>query len=93
MENVTQGIAFSFYLNVRRERKDIRDVKQYEKISGELFKALGYVDDFFINTANKSIDEIKEAEYILNRIQQDVSLMKLTINRRKKTSKQSRIAK
>ncbi|WP_320211510.1 hypothetical protein [Cytobacillus sp. IB215665] len=58
-----------------------------------MFKALGYVDELFINTANKSIDEIKEAEYILNRIQQDLSLMKLTINRRKKTSKQSRIAK
>ncbi|MDX8362734.1 MULTISPECIES: hypothetical protein [Bacillaceae] len=71
----------------------IKNIKQYDKISGELLKALGYVDETLNNRGNKSIDEIRKAEYLLDRIQQDLSIMQLALNRRKKITNQGRIAK
>ncbi|MDX8362146.1 hypothetical protein [Cytobacillus sp. IB215316] len=69
------------------------DIKQYEKISGELLKTLGYVDETLNNGTDNSIYEIRRAEYLFDRIQQDISLMKLTINKRKRKSKRGRIAR
>ncbi|WP_214483102.1 hypothetical protein [Bacillus sp. SM2101] len=69
------------------------DIKQYEKISGELLKTLGYVDETLNNGSDNSIYEIRRAEYLFDRIQQDISLMKLTINKRKRKSKRGRIAR
>ncbi|MGM7681330.1 hypothetical protein [Bacillus sp. SM2101] len=62
-------------------------------MSGELLKTIGYVDGVLDNRASKSIDEIRKAEYLLDRIHQDLSLMQLFINRRKKITNRSRIAK
>ncbi|MFS1518671.1 hypothetical protein V1503_19735 [Bacillus sp. SCS-151] len=69
------------------------DIKQYEKISGELLKTLGYVDETLNNRTDNSIYEIRRAEYLFDRIQQDISLMKLAINKRKRKSKRGRIAR
>ncbi|MDX8362687.1 MULTISPECIES: hypothetical protein [Bacillaceae] len=71
----------------------MKDVKQYEKLSGELLKALAYSDEILNNRAHKSIDEIRKAEYLLDRIQQDLSKMQLALNNRKMKSNRGRIAK
>ncbi|WP_214482192.1 hypothetical protein [Bacillus sp. SM2101] len=71
----------------------MKDIKQYEKLSGELLKALAYADEILNNRTYKSIHDIRKAEYLLDRIQQDLSKMQLALNRRKMISNQGRIAK